>query len=383
MTSLQKKSSSILNKRNFFSTVRVPLGERTYPIYIGTGLLRSAGELFAKHGVTKTIVILTDTKVSRLYLSALRKSLTAFGFKVCEIIIPQGEQQKSLLRAEKIFTQLLHWKIERSSTIVALGGGVIGDLAGFIAATYQRGVGFIQIPTTLLAQVDSSVGGKVGINHPLAKNMIGAFYQPQFVLADIDVLKTLPQREVVCGLGEIVKYGIILDKKFFTLTRNSYLRALQYSSDVLCAMVKRSCELKAYVVSTDEREQHLRAILNFGHTVGHAIEQAGKYSFLKHGEAILYGMVAETEIAFQRKMISAGDKSIIEEMISHIPLPKLSALNLHPAALIQTMMRDKKVKDGNIRMVLPYTVGKVSLPKAVPVHLISSSIKYLKEYASS
>ena len=382
MTSLQKKSLHTLNKTDTVSIVRVPLGKRTYPIYIGSGLLRNAGGLFAKHRVTKTVVLISDAKVSRLYLPQVRRSLTASGFTVYEIVIPQGEQQKSLSRADKIFTQLLRWKVERASTIVALGGGVIGDLAGFIAASYQRGVGFVQIPTTLLAQVDSSVGGKVGINHPLAKNMIGAFYQPQLVIADVDVLNTLPRRELVCGLGEIVKYGIILDQKFFTFTQSHYHEALQHFPEVLRHMVKRSCELKAFVVSNDEREQNLRAILNFGHTIGHAVEQAGNYSFLKHGEAILYGMVAETAIAYTLKMISLEHKAAIEKLISSIPLPKLSLMKLHTVGLIQTMLRDKKVKGGNIRMVLPRTIGKVSLPRPVSIGRITFSIKYLKEYAS-
>jgi len=382
LTSLQKKSFRILNKPNIISTVHVSLEKRTYPIYIGSGLLRKCGELFAKHRISKTIILISDTLVARLYLQEVLRSLTKQGFKVYTIIIPRGEQQKSLSRADKIFTQLLRWKTERNCTVAALGGGVVGDLAGFIAATYQRGVGFVQIPTTLLAQVDSSVGGKVGINHPLAKNMIGAFYQPQIVIADVDVLKTLPKREIVCGLGEIVKYGIILDKKFFNFTREHYHDALQYAPEIFSHMVKRSCEMKAYVVSYDEREQNLRAILNFGHTIGHAFEHAGGYSNLKHGEAILYGMVAETAIAHAMKKIPLEDKMRIEEMISSIPLPKLSSLKLTTAALIPTMQRDKKVKDGNIRMVLPLAIGKVSLPQTVDMNLISSAINYTREYAS-
>jgi 3-dehydroquinate synthase len=273
---------------------------------------------------------------------------------------------------------LLRWNIERNSTIVALGGGVVGDLAGFIAATYQRGIGFIQIPTTLLAQVDSSVGGKVGINHPLAKNMIGAFYQPQFVLADTSVLKTLPKRELICGMGEAVKYGVILDKKFFSFIEQNLNHALLGEHTIVSHIIRRSCELKAYVVSRDEKEQNLRAILNFGHTIGHALEQAGKLSSLKHGEAILYGMIAETNIAFESGMISFADQERLERLIRHIPIPSLSSLRLKNAKLIETMRNDKKVKDGSIRMNLPYKIGKISLPMNVDEQLIDRAIDYVK-----
>lgn len=364
------------------TTVTVPLGKRTYPIYIGSRLLQRAGHFFRRRKISGTVVIVTDSTVAKLYLTPLYRSLTAEKYNVHTIVIPPGERQKSSSRTEKIYTQLLRWKIERSSTIVALGGGVIGDLAGFIAATYQRGIGFVQIPTTLLAQVDSSVGGKVGINHPLAKNMIGAFYQPQFVLADCDVLSSLPTREIVCGLGEIVKYGIILDKKFFDSSAKDLKKAMKRDAAALRAMVKRSCELKAYVVSNDEREHNLRAILNFGHTVGHALEHAGRYSHLKHGEAILYGMVAEAHIAYSVGLLSLRQKEKIEQTIKNIPLPRLSRTNLKIESLIKTMKVDKKVKDGEIYMALPNSIGTITLPMPVDEDMIEHSIHYLADYAS-
>lgn len=364
------------------AVVKVPLGSRSYPIYIGTDLLKRIGTFFRRHEVSKKIVVITDTTVARLYLRLVTSGLQRSGFIVYPVVIPSGESQKNLQRAERIFTQLLKWNIDRSGTIVALGGGVIGDLAGFVAATYQRGIAFVQIPTTLLAQVDSSVGGKVGVNHALAKNMIGAFYQPKFVLADTSVLKTLPRREIVCGLGEVIKYGIILGSKFFSFTEKSMKKALHADADILQTMVKQSCQLKAFVVSRDERESGLRAILNFGHTVGHALERAGRYSSLKHGEAILYGMVAETFIAHSRSMISAAAKERIERCIAGIHLPKLSSSNFSFALLVKTMMMDKKSKDGKIRMVLPYEIGKVSLPLPVHTDAIRAALKYLKEYAS-
>jgi 3-dehydroquinate synthase len=363
-------------------TVNVPLKRNPYPIYIGGGLLRRAGSYFRQHGIGTSVVIITDSHVAPKYLAAVRSSLEAKKFIVRSIILPPGEHQKSLAAADAVFTQLLQWNIERSAAIVALGGGVIGDLAGFVAATYQRGIGFVQIPTTLLAQVDSSVGGKVGINHPLAKNMIGAFYQPQFVLADTSVLSTLPKREIICGLGEIVKYGIILDRTFFDYTERFLSKALSGDRNVLSRMVERSCELKSYVVGRDEKESNLRAILNFGHTIGHALEHAGGYGKLKHGEAVLYGMVAETAVAFQRKMISADDVERIEHLIMNIPIPSLAPMKLDFASLKRAMMMDKKVLHGAVRMTLPKKIGSVTLPLNVDDISLRRAVAYIKEYGS-
>ena len=363
-------------------TVKVPLGDRSYPIYIGNGVLKNAAKYFKNHRIGKSLVIIADTAVARLYLPSVKRNLIAGNFSVLSIILPAGEDQKSLHTVEKIFTQLLQWNIERTATIVALGGGVIGDLAGFIASSYQRGIGFVQIPTTLLAQVDSSVGGKVGINHPLAKNMIGAFYQPAFVLADTAVLKTLPKRERICGVGEIIKYGIILDRKFFEFLEGSLEGALSGDHEILTHIVRRCCELKSFVVSHDEKEENLRAILNFGHTVGHALEHAGKYGYLKHGEAILYGMIAETQIAYEMKMISLSEKERIEQMIQRIPIPFLAPLRLKLPALIASMKKDKKVKNGVIRMTLPTKIGKVTLPVNIAEQLVQRSIEYVKLYGA-
>jgi len=328
------------------------------------------------------VVIITDQTVASRYLSVVRKSLIAKQYSVHTIILPSGEAQKSLGTAERIYSELLKRNIERSSTIVALGGGVLGDLAGFIAATYQRGIGFVQIPTTLLAQVDSSVGGKVGINHPLAKNMIGAFYQPKFVLADTSVLTTLPKRELISGLGEVVKYGIILDKKFFGYIEQNLEKALARDQHVLARLIRRSCALKAYVVSHDEKEEHLRAILNFGHTIGHALEHAGKYGTLKHGEAILYGMVAEAHIACEMGMLSLQRMQRIEQLVNQLPIPSLTPLRLKSSALMATMKKDKKTKNGILRMPLPHSIGNVSVATTVSEPSVLRAIEYLRVYGS-
>lgn len=363
-------------------TITVPLGERTYPIYIGEGLLRRAGELFHRHRIGRNVVIITDSTVARHHGAMLERSLRAAEFSVHTIVIPPGEQQKRLATAERIYTELLERHTDRSATIVALGGGVIGDLAGFVAATYQRGIGFVQIPTTLLAQVDSSVGGKVGVNHPLAKNMIGAFYQPLFVIADPLVLRTLPKREMISGLGEVIKYGVILDARFFGFVERSLDKAFARNAAVLAEMVRTSCLLKAYVVATDEKEQHLRAILNFGHTIGHALEHAGRYAALKHGEAILYGMVAEARIACWLGMIDERQVDRLEALVQALPLPSLTPLRLRPAALLKTMMKDKKTLQGNIRMPLPSAIGTVQLPSVVEQPFIERSIAHLTVYGS-
>ncbi len=377
---LQKNSLPTLTDK--VHIVRVPLKERSYPIYIGEDLLRRAGKLFVRHGIGKSIVIITDKHVAPQYLSILQRSLESKKFTVRSIILPPGESQKSIGTSERIFTQLLKWNIERSATIVALGGGVIGDLAGFVAATFQRGIGFVQVPTTLLAQVDSSVGGKVGINHPLAKNMIGAFYQPSFVLADISVLKTLPKREIICGLGEVVKYGIILDRKFFASVERTIEEILAGDRSSLTRIVKRSCELKAYVVARDEKESNLRAILNFGHTIGHALEHAGGYGRLKHGEAVLYGMIAETAIASLKNMIPHNDAERMEQLVRKIPIPSLTPLKLNYRSLHTAMMMDKKVKNGAIRMTLPRTIGSVTLPMEVDEESIRRAVEYVKVYGT-
>jgi len=372
-----------LKNNNHYQTVRVPLGERSYPIYIGKNLLSSLGRFFHRHRLPKTVVIITDRNVARLYLKTAQRSLVQAGFDVRAIVIPPGEKEKSLRRADTMYSALLRFRIERRSTIVALGGGVVGDLAGFIAATYQRGVNFVQVPTTLLAQVDSSVGGKVGVNHALGKNMVGAFYQPVFVVADVATIRTLPDREIVCGVGEVVKYGIIMNRKFFSFADRNLPDILAKEGRVLTHLVAQCCRMKALVVSKDEREDNLRAILNFGHTVGHALEHAGSYRSLKHGEAILLGMITETIVAYRLGMISSKDASRIEGAILRIPIPRSIGFSFVPSRLIAAMRLDKKAAAGKIRLVLPTSVGDVTLPIVVDEKIILESLVYLRAFLLS
>ena len=373
----------MLKNRLRHTTVRVNLGTRSYPIYLGPGVLSSLGSFFRAHDMPKSVVVITDSNVASIYLKRVQDSLRRSGFTVKSITIPAGEAQKNLRRAEEIFSSLLRWRVERRSTIVALGGGVVGDLAGFIAATYQRGVRFVQIPTTLLAQVDSSVGGKVGVNHARGKNMVGAFYQPDFVVADISTLATLPDREMVCGLGEVVKYGIIMNRNFFSYVARHIGGILSRQKSVLTRIVGECCRMKASVVSRDEREENVRAILNFGHTVGHALESGGKYKALKHGEAILLGMIAETFAALRLGTISRKEASRIEAMVLSVPLPRTIGFTLVPSRLLASMRIDKKVAEGRIRLVLPSRVGRVALPVAVNERIILESLSYLEGFLLS
>lgn len=368
------------NNRKKIKTIAVALGKRSYPIYIGAGVRGMAGKFLKRLRLPQHIVIITDSLVARLYLDDVRQSLEEAGFSVFLIVIPQGESQKSLHRADAIYAELLRNRIGRKTTIIALGGGVVGDLAGFVAATFQRGVNFVQMPTTLLAQVDSSVGGKVGINHALGKNMIGAFYQPLCVIADTETLQTLPERERVCGLGEVIKYGIILDKKFFEHVQKNLADIIAMEPASVSHVIARCCELKASVVSQDEKEEHLRAILNFGHTVGHALEHEGHFRALKHGEAILLGMIAETFLAHQLKMISDADAQRIEEAIAAVPLPRSFGFAFSPKKLIQTMRSDKKSLGGSIRFVLPKKIGNVTLPIPVSEEMIAPALLALKKF---
>lgn len=337
-------------------TLSVDLGDRSYPIHIGAGLLGRA-DLIVPHLAQKRVVIVTNTTVAPLYLDRLTKTLTDAGVQVTPIILPDGEVYKDWQTLNLIFDALLQSRAERKTTLIALGGGVIGDMTGFAAASYQRGVPFIQIPTTLLSQVDSSVGGKTGINHPLGKNMIGAFYQPKVVLADTDTLKTLPARELSAGLAEVIKYGLIWDAEFFDWLESnmSQLRALDQAA--ISHAIYRSCEIKAQVVGEDEREGGIRAILNLGHTFGHAIESGMGYGNWLHGEAVAAGMVLAADASCRKGWLTKADVERSRALMRAAGLPD-SAPDLGVEKYLDYMGHDKKVEAGKIRFVLLKKIGE-------------------------
>lgn len=336
-------------------TLTVELAERSYPIYIGERLLNTPA-LLTDHIRGQQVHLVTNDTVAPLYLQSLTESLA--GFQVDATILPDGEAHKNLEVLNRIFDNLLSARHNRTTTLIALGGGVVGDMAGFAAACYQRGVDFIQVPTTLLAMVDSSVGGKTGVNHRLGKNMIGAFHQPQAVLADTQVLETLPARELAAGIAEVIKYGLICDYEFFRWLEANMEALLARDSQALAYAVKRSCENKARVVALDEREGGIRAILNLGHTFGHAIETAQGYGNWLHGEAVAAGMVMAADLSHRRGAISASELARIVALLERCQLPVKAPADMTPDDFVALMGVDKKVLDGRLRLVLLEAMGR-------------------------
>lgn len=320
-------------------------------------------------------MLVTNQTLAPIYLEPVRRVLESAGVNVDQVILPDGEQYKSLTVLNDVFTALLKKPHGRDTTIVALGGGVIGDLAGFAAASYQRGVRFIQVPTTLLSQVDSSVGGKTAVNHPMGKNMIGAFYQPVSVIIDLDCLNSLPARELSAGLAEVIKYGIILDSDFFVWLENNIdaVRALQ--PEALSYCIRRCCELKADVVAADERESGLRALLNLGHTYGHAIEAEMGYGNWLHGEAVAAGMMMAAHTARRLGQFAPSDIDRIRVLLERAGLPTNGPATMAPQAYLPHMMRDKKVQAGELRLVLPTAIGSAEVRGGVAHETVLASIK--------
>jgi len=337
-------------------TLKVELANRSYPIHIGRNLISDAN-LILPHLKRKHVAIVTNTTVAPLYLDKLSQVLQAAGVTVIQIILPDGEAYKNTETLNTIYDVLLQNRCERSTTLIALGGGVIGDLTGYAAATYLRGVPFIQIPTTLLSQVDSSVGGKTGINHPLGKNMIGAFYQPQVVLADIDTLKTLPAREFSAGMAEVIKYGLIRDVQFFSWLEANIERLMVLDETTVSEAIYRSCQNKAEVVARDEHENGERALLNLGHTFGHAIENAMGYGVWLHGEAVAAGTMLAADLSQRLGWLTDAEVRRIHALLTKAGLP-LDAPRLGAAKYLDLMQMDKKVADGKIRLVLQQGIGK-------------------------
>ncbi len=334
--------------------LHVELGERSYPIYIGSGLIDQPA-LWTTHIQSKKVLIVTNTTVAPLYLARVETSLA--GFQTESAILPDGEEHKTLLTMEAVIEALLQKRFDRHCTLLALGGGVIGDTTGFAAACYQRGVSFVQVPTTLLAQVDSSVGGKTAVNHALGKNMIGAFHQPVCVVTDIETLRTLPDRELHAGLAEVIKYGLIRDPDFFAWLEKNIARLLAREGDVLAEAILRSCVNKAEVVAGDERETGDRALLNLGHTFGHAIETGLGYGQWLHGEAVAAGMVMAADLSQRCGWITHEETARIQALLSAAQLPVRAPPELGAERLLELMAVDKKVRDGMIRLVLLRSLG--------------------------
>lgn len=334
-------------------TLRVELGSRTYPILIGQGLLGERA-VFEQHVRSRDILVVTNTVVAPLYLEALQSSLQPR--RVVTTVLPDGEPQKTLANVARILDVLVANRFGRDCAVVALGGGVAGDMAGFAAATYQRGVAFVQVPTTLLAQVDSSVGGKTGVNHPAGKNLIGAFHQPIAVVADTRTLATLPSRELRAGLAEVIKYGLICDAGFFAWLETHIEELLAAAPAALAHVVRRSCEIKAEIVGRDEREQGDRALLNLGHTFGHAVESATAYSEWLHGEAIGAGLVMAASMSRESGFLTAAEQERVTRLIDRAGLPTRVA-SVRPDVALEHMRLDKKVQSGRIRLVLMRGIG--------------------------
>ena len=357
--------------------VKVSLGNRSYDIKIGTGLLDRVGRECARLGLARRCTIISDRNVTPRYGKAAQEALAKAGFDAGLITIPAGETAKSLKVLESCYNQLAAQRLERKSFIVALGGGVVGDLAGFVAATYLRGVPFVQVPTTLLAQVDSSVGGKVGMNLKAGKNLVGAFHQPRLVLCDLSTLGSLPMREYRSGLAEVIKYGIIYDARLFALLERELPKLLRRDPRTLAAVVARCCEIKADVVRQDETESGLRAILNFGHTIGHALEAISHYGKYLHGEAITIGQVVAAKLSAQVLGLLGSEVERIDRLFQRAGLP--TQLNLSAAdkrKVLLAMQLDKKVSAGQIKFVLARRIGAVEFDHEVPAGLLAEAINH-------
>lgn len=360
-------------------TLTVSLGNYSYPIHLQSNLLDKVGELSKTVGIGSRVAVITDSTVKELYLNRVYDSLTSQGFEVHSIDIQPGEQSKSLQVVEKIYTTLLEQRFERSSGIIALGGGVVGDLAGFVAATLLRGVHYVQIPTTLIAQTDSSIGGKVGVNHKLGKNLIGAFYQPKLVIIDPLALHTLPRREWIAGMGEVIKYGVIRDAGFFVMLEKNIDEILKLENmSRIEDMILRCCEIKADVVSEDEKEQNVRRILNFGHTIGHVFESATGYERFLHGEAVFLGMIAAGWLSRKYEQFSAEEFHRLESLVRKMGLnPDLT--DISDEMFLEHISRDKKVKQGKVHFVLVKRLGETVIRSDIKQEDVISAFHYVRD----
>lgn len=361
------------------SVIRVDLPQQAYDIAIAPGSIEKLGAAMTDLNLGKKVLLVSNPTIFRHYGEQAIASLAQAGFEVSSCLLPAGERYKTLASVQKLYSAAIENRLERSSTMVALGGGVIGDMTGFAAATWLRGINFVQVPTTLLAMVDAAIGGKTGVNHPNGKNLIGAFYQPKLVLIDPQVLKTLPVREFRAGMAEVIKYGIIWDAELFTqLEQSTNLTQLRYISEqLLQEILVRSCQAKAVVVSKDEKEAGLRAILNYGHTIGHAVESLTGYRVVNHGEAVGIGMVAAGQIAVNLKLWDQEFQDRQLNLIQKAGLLTQLPTGLNIAEIVDTLQLDKKVKSGKVRFVLPICIGEVKVTDEVPSQTIAEVLQQM------
>lgn len=353
--------------------IEVSLADRSYSISVGSNLIESVGAELKRIDFPQRIAIISNPTVDNLYGKTVCNSLVSTGFYPFQFNVPDGEEYKSLSTLELIYDFLIQNGFDRGCGLLALGGGVVGDMAGFAAATFLRGIPYIQIPTTVLSQVDSSVGGKTAVNHPLGKNLIGAFYQPEMVIIDIDVLRTLEPREVSAGLAEVVKYGVIRDAEFFCWLEDNVQQLKKRDPEALIQAIKRSCQIKADIVAVDEKEGSIRAILNYGHTFGHAIENLSGYGLWKHGEAVAAGMVVAAKISAQKGLCSQCDVDRLTQLLISLELPTDPPDFLLDEYVV-AMLRDKKVKQGQLTLVLNQGIGEAVLHKVTNIPSVFSSI---------
>lgn len=350
-------------------TLKVNLGDRSYPIHVGANILDRVGGFLQQAGLRGKVAVVTNPTVAQLYLDPVHEALSASGFEVAPILLPDGEEHKNLKSLAAIYDGLVTARLERKSSLLALGGGVVGDIAGFAAATYLRGVPYVQVPTTLLAQVDSSVGGKTAINHDSGKNLIGAYYQPRLVLIDVAVLRTLPRRELIAGFAEVVKYGIIEDPALFGFLEQNLERLLGLDRELLIQVIATCCAIKARVVEQDEREDDYRAVLNFGHTIGHALEAATGFQQFLHGEAVGVGMAKACALSMQRGFCDRKSFERAIQLIKKAGLPVDLPQDVSIENLLQGMEVDKKTAAGKIKFVMCEGIGKTRFHWLAPAEI--------------
>lgn len=367
-----------LGKHSMTETIQVPLGDRSYPIVIGRDLLGQLGEYLVAHQFPRRVAVISNPRIDALYGQAVAQSLERQGFSLLRFNVPDGEEYKNLEVLESIYDALISQGFDRGCGLLALGGGVIGDMAGFAAATFLRGIPYVQVPTTLLAQVDSSVGGKTAVNHSLGKNLIGAFYQPCLVLIDVATLATLDHRDISAGLAEVVKYGMIRDREFFAWLEMQADKLLHLDSESLVYAIKKACQIKADIVEIDEKEGSIRAYLNYGHTFAHAIEALCGYGQWKHGEAVASGMMVAAQISRNLDLCEQADVDRLRDLLSHLALPVMPPA--YPLEdYLTAIRRDKKVQEGTLSLVLNRGIGDVLLHLlAEPAAVFSAALAKMR-----